>query len=349
MVRASCAIASVVVAAAACGESLIADPDAPIDGGGSDAASFADAAVDGDATVLADAALPCPDAACGTEIATGQLGAAEVVVDELRVYWTLDVSGGAVMARALDADAGAPYAVAEGVRPRSLTREGAYLYFGDGENLKFVDRDATKGTSIIAAAATGGGALTSGLRTGDRIFYASGSIIEQCTRISQSCNVATVGSHPVGPGVRALSVDTTGTRVWLATDAAVWSTDIATIDWQERWKTTGVRAITADETSVYLARDGMNGLARYGRSDAMGAAPVILAQGAPPAWALAMDGTHLFYAAFEQGLVVKVDKTSGAATVIASGLPRPKAIAERLDRVYVVLSDGRIVSLPKTP
>jgi hypothetical protein len=154
------------------------------------------------------------------------------------------------------------------------------------------------------------------------------------------------GVAPVGPGARALTIDRSGERIWLATDAAMWKTDPALPDWLEWWKVTKVRAIAADETAVFVARDGEPGILRFGREDPAGAMPTALAPMAPPPWALVEDGAFLFYTAIEQGVVVKVAKDGTAVKPLAAGLERPKGIAVRLDKVYVALGDGRIVAIP---
>lgn len=312
------------------------------DGGSADAADEAAPLRDaGD-----DGGLPCRDAACGEAIATGQAKASEVIVDDARVYWTIDDTQGTIMARARSG--GAPYEllVDDGMRPRSVAFSGELLTFVAGSDARYMLHTANgNGSALIATVS--GAQLTSGVRVGNNVFVTTGEQVRWCNiAAGNACpNFSLSNTHGVGPGARSVVVDGAGSKVWLATDAAIWSSDPVNPNWIELWKLGGVRAIAADDAFVFVA-SSMNGVARWNKGDGKDAAPTIIASDLPPAYAVAVNGTHVFYTAFEAGLVVKAARDGSSATIHASALPFPKGIAVTLDRVFVVLSDGRIVSLP---
>lgn len=290
---------------------------------------------------------PCLNASCGVDIATGQANADEVLVDDTRVYWTIFADPGSIRASEL-ADASAVRQVTIDLeRPRGVFGFGSFFHFGSGNDVKHIERGAKNGGPSLTMQA--GGLVTSTARAGGRVFATAGSAVLWCFLAggNNNCdNTVADAEQTVGAGARALTSDPSGTRLWLATDESLWKTDPAVPGWVETWKVDKIRAIAADETSVYVARDGQSGITKFGKDDANDAQPTILAPGAPPAWGIAEDGGFVFFTSLEGNVVVKVAKNGTGAKVLAAGLSAPKGIAVRLDKVYVALGDGRIVALP---
>lgn len=344
MRRALALSTAVLAATVACGEPLVAAPAAPPadDGGAADAAP---SPPDAGGT---DGGLPCPDASCGKVIAQGQMFASEVLVDEARVYWTIEESTGGIMARPLD-DSREPYRVTDDkVRATSLSRWSEQLHWCAGAAVSRHLRTSEGGASTtVAELAT---TATSARRSGGKVFVTAQDEVRWCSLVADEClNDALDKGASVGPNARALVVDPSDVRFWLATDDAVWSSETATPNLMERWRMKNVRALLVDETSVFVARTGVNGLARFGVDDGMQQMPVIVAGDMPPPWAMTMDGTHVYYTALDEQMIVRVEKSTGRATVLAAPVPRPKGIAVDGMHVYVALSDGRVVALPKFP
>jgi hypothetical protein len=323
----------------ACSEFSPSDASATADGGNEGSAATADAGPDGDG-------LRCPNAICGVEIAAGQANADEVVVDDVRVYWTIDEDDGAIRARDLGGS-GPPGVVAVAAKPRSVYRFADFFHFGSGASVHHVEVTADAGGPSLSATAKAN-PVTSVARGGGKLFVTAGSNVEWCEISSgNTCTSLDFQSlAPVGAGARALTLDQDKSRAWLATNAAIWKTELGSPNWQEMWPIGDARAIVADETAVYIARGGQGGILKFGRDDPSTAMPTPLAPMAPPAWALADAGAYLVYTAIDQNAVVKVAKDGSGETLIAAGVPRPKGVAVRADKVFVALGDGRIVARP---
>lgn len=310
-----------------------------------------DAATDAanvDAGAESEGPPPCPNASCGEVIASGQANAAEVLVDEKRVYWTIESDTGTVMARGHEAGT-VPYAViVNGVKPRSVVRFSELLHFASGGQVRNIERSQVGGGSSLTAVATGN-PVTSVIRKGAFVFATVGPLVQWCQTSNNNCPAAGTAfsfQHDVGVGARALAADSSDTRLWLATDVSVWKSEVTSPSWTEWWPISKVQAIAADQTSVFVARRGEGGLLKFQRDDPKTAPGTPLVPMAPPPWAMVLDGAFIFYTAIEQGVVVKVAKDGSLLKVLASGLQSPNGIAVRLDKVYVALGDGRIVALP---
>jgi hypothetical protein len=333
------ALPALVLASFACGETLPARDD---DAGAPSDASFADGSTSDAST---DAPSDC-EAANGCEVlATGQANAGEVMVDDERVYWTIDTDVGTIRARELVAG-GVPHDLSTDTgRPRSLTSSGAFIYFARGNDGRHIERNATGGGST-SLTATVAGPMTSILRAGDTIFATFADKVQWCVTTASGClGMAFNGEQGVGVGARALAVDTAvARRVWLASDDYIWRSDLASPAFTKWWPLTNVSAIAADETAVFIARNGEGGITKFGRDAATTDPPGILAPGGPKPWALAIDAGDVFYTSLEANVVMQVSKDGSSVRSLAA-LQRPKGIAVRLDKVYVSLSDGRIVSL----
>jgi hypothetical protein len=336
-------LATLVFAAfAACGEFSEGGEAGPAQDAGTEVASPIDAGDAGDAGALS----PCPNASCGTVIATSQSNADEVVVDDARIYWTINEDPGSVRAR--DLASGAPQIVTTISRPRAPYLFSDMIHFASDSAVHHIERSADGGGASLSAG-NASGAVTSIARAGGRLFATATAFVHSCVTEGNTCNAQSFAGQyrfETGAGARALTVDRSGTRVWLASDECVVKGEPASGTFVKWWALTDVSAIAADEISVYLGRSGVGGITKFGRDDAVDATPTVLAQNGPPAFALVESGAFVFYTAIDQGVVMKVAKDGAVAKIVASGLPRPKGIAVRLEKVYVALGDGRVVAIP---
>lgn len=336
-----CVLASLLVA----GCSTFSSNETPAPDAGVDASTAVDAATT-DAGADGEAPPPCPNASCGQVLASDQANIDEVLVDEKRVYWTIDNDTGTVMA--LDHEStGAPYAVVSNtVKPRSLVRYSEFLHFANGSNIRHIERDAVNGGTSLTSVASGN-PVTSVIRKGAFVFATVGPLVQWCPTTGNTCaNNTFPNQHDVGAGARALAADSSDSRVWLATDNSMWRAEVASPIWLEWWPVKNVQAIAADQTAVFVARRGEKGILRFKRDDPKEAQSVTLVESAPSPWSMVIDSSYIFYTAIDEGLVIRVKKDGSALKVLASELPSPRGIAVRLDKVYVALGDGRIVAIP---
>jgi hypothetical protein len=326
------------LAVAACSSfTSSSDPEGP-------SAPDAGAVEDGESdAAVADVATSPPDAGM-TVIATNQEFANEVIVDEQRVYWTIDDDTGTIRAR--EHAGGDPYTViTDQLRPKGLSRFSENIYFASGTQARWTLRNSKPaGTTEVAVAPT---VINGVVRAGTALWLTAGDHVRWCSMNGNDC--ATPGvltSEAYILTARALVANREATALYVASNTHVWTRVFGAGSWAQRWAVSDARAIVADESAVFVATPSRKGLVRWKPSDAPDAAPLPVAYDKGFAYALAMNGTHVFYTEIDDGMVVRVSNDGSKVDVIASGLLRPKGIAATLDRVYVALSDGRIVSIP---
>lgn len=309
---------------------------------------------DADATRPEDAGAPDGDVDGGVdgsadpnaveEIAAGEADASEIVVDDAAVYWTVDrAATGTVRARAHGGSAEVRTLAGGQDHPHALTQFGDELVFAVGSEVRSIVKNERDRTPLTVVTAPFGNPVASVQRVAERYFFNAGSYVHRCDAPAGACATEPQYTGTAGVG-RALVVDGAGQTLWFATPTAIKSVTTA-FSITEHWASKDARALAVDETTVYFARDGAAGIWKIARTAAKDAPATPIGAEHGQAWSLAMDGPAVYFTAIDAGLVVKVPKDGGAPVVLASGLARPKGIAVRADRAFVVLSDGRIVAL----
>jgi hypothetical protein len=316
----------------------------------------ADASVDAsppDANVsdadVTDAATGCAKAACGIELATGQDGASEIVADDELVAWTIDRAANGEV-RSVPATGGSKPRRLAGPddHPKSLQIFGDQVVYATGTAVRYTDKNGSGdcGTQPAIPATI---AVTSVRRASNVLVVARGSEIASCP--------TTGGNFGCGGGApdllafpsppRGLAVDPGGTHVWFLLANAIRGATAAPFKVDVSWTIADAQRLAIDSTRVYYARSGAPAIFSNAASAADTAQATKVTDTPNVPWAIAVDATHVYFTLLEAGKVMKVPKGGGTATPIATDVVEPKGIALHGDRIFVVLGDGRIVSLPK--
>ena len=278
-----------------------------------------------------------------TELASGEEGAAELVVVRETLLWTIDApSTGTIRACDVSDCRPRPLAGAQDV-PHSLIVEDPHVMWLVGKEIRRTDLQGAPVTVVASIDKP----LQAVRRIGDRLYASDPDFVARCNfnQVSAVCT----GRSTIGPdfppsSLGPLTVDPLR-RLWTASRETLYWLDLD-VDRRRTWAPVErARSLVASEAAVFALLE---------KGDVV-AVPTTAADGGAPrsvrvdgtASAIAVDRTHLFVG-YKEG---RVDRHALSAIdqreTVASGLGDVKALAVDRDRIYVALADGRIGAVPQ--
>jgi hypothetical protein len=280
-------------------------------------------------------------------LATAQVDAYAIAVDEQNVYWTVEGTGkdGAVMKLALTGNA-QPTALASGLYyPGALTVDATHVYFATADGLYSVP---------IGGGSTSSLASLQGSATG--IAVDKSSVYASVTPFSPMDKGSVVSVPLFGGAPKTLAdnldepkgVATSGQNVYYADTTDVFSVasgggKAKTIESQQY-----AYAVAADATHTYWTSGlEMGAVMQAGLG---GGVPLTLVSDQFYPNAITVDAANVFFTVGKGGggTVVKVPIGGGAAVTLANAQAYPTSVAVNSTRVFWVnFGTGTINSVPK--
>ena len=288
-----------------------------------------------------------------TVVVEGQLGIADVYIDQAHVYWTSTQPPGVFRARniggAIEAFGNQPDAI-------DVTPTKDFLYWvsrGPTGGQIWVDKVrgahapttiALEGFSPKRAVFLGGefafidgttGAVMMASVDGapPRVLVPGRPVVDPKARKPKT-------PPPPGPAALPTEIQADATHVFVLSPAPVSTVWAVPRDGQAppRALATGQtqpRTLTLDDTHVYWVEAGAGAISRVPKA---GGVPELLATGQAGAAGLAMDAASVYWTNEPAGTVHSVPKLGGEMTTVASGLSNPSFVA--VDSVAVFYESG---------
>ncbi len=284
-------------------------------------------------------------------MASDQSTPTNVAIDDTHLYWTNQVSKGAVMRVALQG--GTPEVVAAfDLEPGGLFVEDTHVYWsefgspgsvrrlaktdsGDSSKAEELAKDQPKSMSIAVDA--------------DNVYFTTSQTIRSVSKSGGTMKeIASNQNYP------AVLIASYGFLYWTSTFGGfIAQANTKDLD-------AGVQLLVSNQSSpggltvdigyLYWANylgDGSGGTPRIMTVDRAGAtAPVVLADGQASPAMVAQFGTHVYWTNIVGGTIMRVPKTGGTVEVLASGQQAPGGIAVNTTAVYWVnRDDGTVMGI----